>query len=277
MVSTIAGNGTAGSKNGMGDTALFNQPFDVALDSADNIYVAGGANLSVRLISNTGLVSNFSGLGRVSGWVDASNPNNVRYGLLTGIVRDAAGYLYDVDNGNNLIRRTDPLGGAATLAGMPTSLGGYVNGPASSAVFNYPTGVAIDAKGNLYIGDGTNNAIRMITAGTWNVSTFAGSSSGVSGHVDGPANLARFSNPVAMAFDAKGNMYVADAGNHLIRMITPDGVVSTLAGTPGQRGYYDAVGSSAEFNAPQGIAVDAQGNIYVSDTGNNRIREIQMQ
>lgn len=275
MVSTIAGTGTAGNKNGMGDTALFNQPFDLALDSADDIYVAAGANISIRLISAAGLVSAFSGGGRVPGLVDGSNPLNVRYGTLTGIVRDAAGYLYDVDNGNNVIRRTDPKGGVATLAGIPSP--GYVNGAAFTAAFDYPTGIAMDANGNLYIGDGTNNAIRMVAAGTWAVTTFAGSSSGASGHVDGPANLARFSNPVAMAFDSKGNMYVADAGNHVIRMITPGGTVSTLAGTAGFASYYDAVGSQAYFNSPQGIAVDAQGNIYVSDTGNNRIREIQMQ
>ena len=157
----------------------------------------------------------------------------------------------------------------ATLAGMAGQTG-YVGG--SAARFNGPVGVAWDpTTGNIYVADAGNDTIRMITpAGV--VTTLAGSP-GQAGSADGTTgSAARFDSPEGVAVDSKGNIYVADTGNDTIRMITPAGVVTTLAGTPGQAGSIDGAGSAARFNSPEGVAVDSVGNIYVADTGNDTIR-----
>lgn len=173
---------------------------------------------------------------------------------------------------------TDTLSCAAAtatvslFAGSPTSASGYANGTGTSATFNEPSGVAMDASGNLYVADYGNNEIREITpAGV--VSLFAGSPTGASGSADGTGTAATFNGPVGVAVDSAGNVYVADQNNNEIRKITPGGVVTTLAGstTPGN---LNATGTAARFNGPKGIAVDTSGNLWVADSGNDEIREI---
>ena len=160
------------------------------------------------------------------------------------------------------------LATVSTFAGSATA--GYANGTAANALFNNPQGIAVDSKGNVYVSDSFNNYIRQITpAGV--VTTFAGN--GTSGYTDGPAANAQFYAPQGLAFDANGNLYVADLGNNVIRKITPAGVVSTFAGN-GTRGYVDGAGTIAEFNGPHGIAFDTKGNLFVADRANNSIREV---
>ena len=150
---------------------------------------------------------------------------------------------------------------------------GMRNGPAARARFDDPHGVAMAADGTLYVADaGDNNRIRRIDRdGT--VTTLAGFSEGFA---DGEGTAARFDTPSGLALDLAGNLYVADTGNHAIRRITPQGVVSTVAGT-GVAGFRDGTATQAQFNGPIGVAVDARGNIYVADTYNDRIRRIDTQ
>ncbi|HEY1738698.1 MAG TPA: fibronectin type III domain-containing protein [Acidimicrobiia bacterium] len=211
-VTTLAGSGNTSFADGTGTNASFNEPNNLAVDSSGNIYIA--------------------------------------------------------DTNNNRIRKVTPAGVVTTLAGNGTA--GYVNGSGSSAEFNAPNGIAIDSSGNVYVGDTNNNDIRKVTS-SGTTSLFAGSSSQTAGSTDG--SNATFNQPNGLAFDASGNLYVADANNNKIRKITSGGTTSTFAGS-GTAGYVNATGTSAQFNGPQGVAIDSSGNVYVADTNNNRVRKI---
>ena len=185
-----------------------------------------------------------------------------------GVAVDAAGTLYVADAVNNKIRKITPNGQVTTFAGKEAP--GKKDGNIKEATFYHPTGVAIDAAGNLYVADKGNHQVRKITP-LGIVSTLAGS--GERNATDGFGSKAGFDKPVALAVDAAGNVYVADAANNKIRKITADGIVSTLAGS-GELGSKNGKGAAASFYNPSGIAVDIAGNVYVADYGNNRIRKI---
>jgi mucin-19 len=176
-------------------------------------------------------------------------------------------YIFVADQVNNLIREIGPFG-VSIFAGNLNP--GSTNGNGTAASFNQPSGVAVDNSGNVYVADQNNNMIRKITS-SGIVSTLAGS--GSMGATNGPGAAASFNKPTGVVVDASGNVYVADFGNNLIREISPTGVVSTLAGT-GSMGSVNGPGGTASFNGPTGVAVDATGNVYVADYGNNLIREI---
>ncbi|MBD1392580.1 NHL repeat-containing protein [Mucilaginibacter glaciei] len=185
-----------------------------------------------------------------------------------GMVTDAAGNIYVCDSFNSAIRKITPAGVVTTIAG--TGSLGYVDGPGTTAQFYSPSGLALDAAGNLYVADRGNNMIRKITtAGV--VSTFAGS--GNAGYADGTGLAATFNTPSGLAFDAAGNLFVADFGNNLIRKITAAGVVTTVVGTRAA-GYAFGTGTAAILNKPNSIAFDANGNMYVTEQYNNAIRKI---
>ncbi len=156
----------------------------------------------------------------------------------------------------------------STLAG--DGIDSLANGDGTAASFNFPAGIAIDSKGNLYVADTGNDLIRMISS-SGTVTTLAGG--GPIGAVNGTGTAASFNSPVGVAIDASGNIYVADAGNNLIREISPAGLVSTLAGS-GTASFANGTGTSASFNFPNGVAVDASGNVYVADLENRLIRKI---
>ena len=186
----------------------------------------------------------------------------------TGVAVDAAGNVYVADYRNSLIRKINAAGSVTTLAGGNSA--GFANGTGSYALFNLPTGVAVDAAGNVYVADNNNNLIREISsAGA--VTTLAGS--GAQGGTNGPVAGASFNYPQGVAVDASGNVYVADYGNNLIRKISTAGLVTTLAGKD-SAGANNGVDTVATFNQPTSVAVDAGGNVYVADEGNNLIREI---
>jgi sugar lactone lactonase YvrE len=158
-----------------------------------------------------------------------------------------------------------------TLAGA-VSIPGHTNGPAKDARFNDPTGLVMDSVGNLYIADSQNHVIRRITA-AGGVTTLAGVP-GQPGTNNGAGSLARFDTPSGIALDSVGNLFVCDTANHTIRKVTPDGLVTTLAGMPGEADGTNGVGSEARFNGPLGIAVATNGTIFVADSGNHAIRKI---
>jgi sugar lactone lactonase YvrE len=188
-----------------------------------------------------------------------------------GLAIDSVGNLYVADTGNFTIRKVSPSGVVTTIAGT-AGMKGSADGKGAAALFSFPTGIAIDVTGDLYVTDTGNNTIRKIDT-TGQTSTIAGKP-GVIGSTDGTGSAASFKGPTGIAVDSSGNLYVADSGNDTIREISPAAVVTTLAGLAGQSGDIDAFGIGARFNDPTGLALDSSGNVYVSDTGNYSGREI---
>lgn len=267
VVSTLAGNGSIGAVNGAGTIATFNGPSGLTVDAAGNVYVADSGNDLIRKIAPNGTVSTLAG---TVAKVDTSNNVTTEPSFESpgGVAVDASGNVYVADAGDNQVKLVSPAGTISTFAG--SGIAGADDGKDTSATFNNPTGVALDASGNVYVADFLNNTIRKITAGRV-VSTLAGS--GSIGSADGTGTAASFYFPNSLAVDISGNVYVTDGINNLIRKITPDGVVTTFAGS-GVRGSTNGTGTVASFNDPSGIAVDASGNVYVADAGNNMIRKI---
>lgn len=266
VVTTFAGsNGISGSTNGADTLATFNKPFGVAADAAGNIYVADAGNNRIRKIGTDGLISTFAGTGAAGA---ANGTDTATFNSPLAVAADGSGNIYVADYGNNLVRKIDATGVVSTLAGSGAP--GADDGAASSATFNLPEGIAVDASGNVYVADNGNNLIRKITPdGT--VSTLAGS--GAAGFANGTGKAASFNSPFGIAADGNGNIFVADAGNNMIRKITPAGVVTTFAGS-GAKGAKDGPGVSATFNTPSGVVIDAEGHVYVADENNNLIRKI---
>jgi sugar lactone lactonase YvrE len=272
IVSTVAGTGAIGYKDGLARTAQFDLPTGLAVDDAGNIIVADRLNQRIRLITPDGTVSTLAG-SESSGYKDGIgegamffNPRNVTIAPNGSIVV--------IDTYNHRIRSVDYNGKVTTLAGSDP---GYQNGPALSARFSFPQAAAFDPEGNLLITDGDNHLIRKLSKdGT--VSLFAGAPAVTSGSPepgfrDGQALEARFALPSGIVVDKNGNVYVADRYNHRIRKIDKDGNVTTIAGT-GDVGFTDGPGKSARFRYPIGLAIGPDGALYVSDAGNSRIRKI---
>ncbi len=268
---TLAGQaGIKGSADGIGIKAQFNVPSALALDSFGNIYVADTANNAIRKISTDGAVITLAGLAGSSGSIDG-NGSSARFLAPFGIAADNAGNVYVADTANNTIRKITPNGTVSTLAGL-TKYPGSTDGIGDNARFRNPWGVAVDSAGNVYVADTSNNTIRKI-APNGTTTTLAGKA-GSQGSADGVGNNARFWNPQGLAVDSANNVYVADTFNDTIRKITPNGLVTTLAGSASVQGSADGNGSTARFSSPQGLAVDSMGNIYVADTDNSTIRKI---
>jgi len=245
----------------------------IAVDAKGNLYVTDSTGHSIRKITPQGEISTLAGSGK-EGFADGPG-SQAQFAFPVGIAVDAKGFLYVADRRNHRIRTISPAGVVSTLAGSSTA--GFADGPGSQAQFEWPLGIAADKAGNLYVAEANNHRIRTLSpAGV--VSTLAGS--GEAGFADGPGGEAKFAFPSDIAVDAKGNLYVADANNHRIRKITPQGLVSTLAGggETGEEagGFADGPGSEARFNRPSRIAIDSKGNLYVMDFGNNQIRKLVM-
>ena len=268
-VSTLAGtSGVAGSADTSGTNAVkFSSPTGIVVSGGD-LYVGDTGNHTIRKVTAAGVVTTLSGAAGIPGAIDGSG-TNARFNSPNGLDADSAGNLYVADTGNHGIRKVTPSGDVTTLAGTLRTAG-TANLTGTAAQFNAPKGVAVDAAGNVYVADTGNHAIRKITAAGV-VSTFAGTI-GTSGTANGTGTAARFNSPGSITIDGAGALYVADTGNHAIRKITSAGVVTTLAG--GTAGAADGTGSTAKFQSPAGIAVDADGvNIYMADTGNHAIRK----
>lgn len=270
-VSTVAGKaGQAGSDDGTNSTARFNQPLGVTVDANDNAYIADTGNETIRKVTSAGVVTTLAGTNGQAGHVDDTG-SAARFNNPFGIVLDSNMNLLVADFDNDVIRKIDPNAVVTTIAGVDGTKGTN-DGSSSQARFALPDGVAMDTNGNFYIADEGNDTIRKITPdGT--VSTFAGTP-GVSGTNNGPVLTASFNHPVGLAFDQNGNLFVLESQSDDVRMITPGGMVSTFAGSPGVSGTNNGVGTQAQFFLPIGIAVDSSNNVYVGDTQNHAIREI---
>jgi sugar lactone lactonase YvrE len=196
-----------------------------------------------------------------------------RFSAPRAIATDAAGNVYVADTGNHAIRKIHPNGTVTTLAGLPGAPGGYADGAGTLARFRFPAGIAIDpTSGAIYVSDKDNHVIRRILNGV--VTTIAGEP-GVAGAADAQGTAAKFAFPRGLVVDANGIIFVADAGNHAIRRVTPDGIVTTFAGRIRFPGVSDGTGTNATFAEPSDIALDpTTGNFYVADYASSLIRRI---
>jgi len=271
VVSTLAGSaGVSGSADGTGAAARFNLPTGVAMDGSGNVDVADTFNNTVRKVTPAGVVSTLAGRAGSSGSADGTGAA-ARFSYPARVAVDGAGNVYVADAGNDTIRKISPAAVVSTLAGT-AGASGSADGTGAAARFNFPTGVAVDGSGNVYVADSNNSTIRKVTPAAV-VSTLAGTAS-ASGSADGTGAAARFDDPHGVAVDGSGNVYVADNFNNTIRKVSPAGVVTTLAGTAGASGSADGAGAAARFNWPEGVAVDGSGTVYVADEGNNAIRKV---
>ncbi len=268
VVTTFAGSpGQHGITDGTGPSARFRWPIGIAIDNAGNLYVTDSGH-TIRKVTPDAVVTTIAGSPGRSGSVDGTG-SEARFTLPSGIAVDASGNLYVTDD-SHTIRKITPSGQVSTFAGT-AGASGSVDAVGSAARFGAPRAIAIDLAGNLYVGDRDNQTIRKVTPGAA-VTTLAGSP-GQAGSTDGAGGNARFNGPVGIAVDTMGNIFVADRFNHAIRKVTPDGVVTTLAGFP-QTGSIDATGSAARFRSPRGVGVDSSGNVFVADSANHSIRKV---
>jgi sugar lactone lactonase YvrE len=271
LVTTLAGTaGQAGSVDGIGSAARFSDPGGVTVDEWGNIYVSDSGNHTIRKVALDGVVSTLAGSPGQSGGADGLGAAS-RFNRPTSVAVDRAGSVYVADYWNHTVRVVAPDGVVSTLAGNPGQSGG-ADGVGAAARFGFPEGEAVDSAGNVYVADTLNHTIRKVTP-DGAVRTLAGSA-GQYGSTDGAGAEARFDHPAGVAVDQFGYVYVADKFNRTIRRITPDGVVSTLAGSAWKSGSADGAGADARFSLPSGVAVDGAGNIYVADTDNCAIRKI---
>ena len=276
IITTVAGTGIPGY-NGDNVPAIsteLNNPWGVVVDSSGNLYIADYINHRIRKVTPGGIILSVAGNGTQGYNGDNIAATSAELNYPAGVAVDGAGNLYIADTGNNRIRKMTPGGTITTVAGTGTTGYSGDNIAATSATLSSPYGVAVDGAGNLYIADYGNNRIRKVTpSGT--ITTVAGNGTyGYSGD-GGPAISAELFVTLGVAVDASGNLYIADFGNHRIRMVTPGGIITTVAGngTPGYNGD-NITATSAELYYPYGVAVDGTGNLYIADNYNHRIRKV---
>jgi sugar lactone lactonase YvrE len=279
-INTLAGNGTHGysGDGGAAGSAELNYPWGDAVDSSGNIYIADEENQRIRKITaSTGVISTVAGDGQEGFSGDGGAATSAALYYPVGVAVDGSGNIYIADCDNERIRKvTASTGVITTVAGTGTAGYSGDGGAAISAKLDAPEGVTVDANGNIYIADEANQRIRKVTASTGIITTVAGiGTAGYSGD-GGAATSAKLNYPQGVAVDANDDIYIADFQNSRIRKVSAStGVITTVAGT-GAAGYSgdDGAATSAKLDEPEGVAVDALGNIYIADTFNYRIREV---
>ncbi len=290
----VAGDGIATGPVLDGETATsasLDLPAGVALDGAGNLYIADTGHNRMREVSAAaGLISTLAGNGSAGYAGDglASTSTAVSLSAPNGVAVDGAGNVYIADTGNNVVREiAASTGTIATVTGTGARGKSGDGGAATAALLNQPRGVSVDANGNLYIADTANHRVRRVDAVTGIISTTAGNgttnpSTGAGGYAGdgGAASLSELNLPYAVAFDAAGNLFIADSGNNVVRvvaaaggMIAPSSLISTFAGT-GTVGDSGDGGAAvlATLSSPSGIAADAAGNVLIADTQNASVR-----
>jgi len=282
VLTTVAGSGNAtyGGDGGQAPAAQLYAPTGIAVDAAGNLYIADQNNHRIRKVApptQALQITTLAGNGTAGYDGDGGLAPAAKLYFPTGVGVDGAGNVYVTDYYNHRVRKiTAATGVITTVAG--TGVAGFLGegGPATAARLYYPVGIAVDGAGNLYIADGNNHRIRKVTAATGVITTVAGSGTAGSLGDGGVATAAQLYTPSAVAVDAAGNLYIADANNHKIRKVTAaTGIISTLAGT-GTAGYLGdgAPATMANLSSPQGVAVDGAGNVFIADVNNQRVRKV---
>ncbi|HTA68136.1 MAG TPA: IPT/TIG domain-containing protein [Bryobacteraceae bacterium] len=260
VISTVAGNGTAGytGDKGPATSAELNNPTGVALDSSGNLYIADSANNVVRMVTSSGTITTFAGNNTLGYSGDMALATGAQLSNPVGVIADSAGNVYIADAGNNVIRQVF-MGNIVT----------YAEG------FTQPDAVAVDSAGNIFVADTQGRRIvKYSSSGVY--TTIAGSGNGGFSGDNGPGPNATVYDPMGLAVDVSGNVYIADTFNSRIRKVTPSGIITTVAGNGTL--YFSGDGgpaTQAALHFPHGVAVDSSGNVYITDTVNSVVRELQ--
>ncbi len=276
VISTVAGIGTGGFRGdgGPATSAMLNYPQGVAVDTAGNLFIADTFNQRVRKVTPGGVISTVAGIGTKGFSGDGGPATSAQLFDSRGVAVDTAGNLFIADTFNQRVRKVTPGGVISTAAGNGTDGFSGDGGPATSAMLDSPSGVAVDTAGNLFIADTSNQRSRKVTPGGV-ISTVAGNGTdGFSGD-GGPATSAMLDSPSGVAVDTVGNLFIADTSNQRVRKVTPVGVISTVAGI-GTKGFSGDGGpaTSAQLFNPRGVAVDTAGNLFIADFYNQRVRKV---
>jgi sugar lactone lactonase YvrE len=284
VVTTVAGNGVQGfaGDNGPATAAELDSPMGLAVDAAGNLYIADSHNHRVRVVTAaTGVIATVAGTGAAGFFGDGGPAKAAMLDLPTALALDSAGNVYVADTDNHRIRRIAAATGTiATVAG--NGVEGFAGdaGPATAASIDSPSGLAVDAAGNLYLADTHNGRVRTVKAATGAISTVAGVGS-VGGNVQefggdaGPATAAGMALPRGLTLDAAGNLYVADSANHRIRRISAAGTITTIAGEGTETFAGDgAPAVTASLDTPRAVTLSASGLVTLADSGNQRVRQI---
>ena len=275
IITTIAGNGTLGfsGDGGQATAAAIHGANGVAVDASGNVYIADYGNHRIRKVTvSTGIITTIAG-GGIGG--DGGPATAATLGNIYGVGIDGSGNVYIADYSSAVIRKVTVSSGIiSTIAG--TGVQGYNSDgiAATAAKLYYPTGVAVDGSGNVYISDSYNARIRKVTGGI--ISTYTGNGTGGYSGDGGQATAAQILSPYGVALDASGNVYIADFNNDLIRKVTTStGIITSIAGNY-SNGFSGDGGpaTNAQIVQPTGVAVDATGNVYIADYGNARIRKV---
>jgi uncharacterized protein (TIGR03437 family) len=275
-INTLAGNGSTAysGDGGPAKIASLNHPRGMAVNGTGTVYISDPDNFRIRAVDGSGRIFTVAGNGILQETGDGGLAANASVSDVMGMVVDTSGNLYFGDATNRRIRKITPGGIISSIAGVGTEGFSGDGGPATQAQLGRPMGLAFDGAGNLFVADSTNNRIRRIDVnGT--ITTVAGTGvPGFSGD-GGLAVNASIKTPTGVAVDSLGNLYFADADNNRIRKISTTGLISTVVGT-GAGGFFGDGGLaiSAALNIPYDVAVDGQGNIFIADAGNNRIRKV---
>ena len=278
IIVAFAGTGTQGwsGNNGPALNARLNRPRGIHKNSAGNVYIADRSNHQIRYVDAVSdNIYAVAGVGTVSGYnCNNCNPLTARLDSPQGVFIDGSGNVYIADTSNHIVRKVIAGGNIVNVAGTPGTQGSSGDGgAATSARLRSPGDVALDNAGNIYIADTGNCKIRKVDAVTSFISTYAGTGTcGYNGN-GGSATSTRLKSPRQLAFDSAGNLYVADTSNNRIRKIDKiTGIVTTVAG--GGAGGDGGLAVNAQLNAPEGIAVNQFGTLYIADSSNNRIRKV---
>jgi len=277
IITTVAGNGIGGysGDSGAATNAELSSPSGVAVDATGNLFIADTGNAVIRKVGTNGILTTVAGNGNYDYSGDGGAATNAELWSPSGVAVDATGNLFIADAGNAVIRKVGTNGIIITVAGNGT--GGYSGdgGAATNAELNWSSGVAVDATGNLFIADQYNNRIRKVdTNGI--ITTVAGNGSYFYSGDGGAATNAELGGPSGVAVDVIGNLFIADSGNQCIRRVDTKGIITTVAGIGTYYGYSGDGGAAtnAELGGPSGVAVDTFGNLFIADSGNDRIREV---
>ncbi len=249
----------------------------ITLDKQGNIYISRRDHNTIDRIDENGMMTRFAGTGVAGYSGDGGSALQATLKVPAGLLADDKGNVYIADRDNHVVRRVDPKGIITTIAGNGTAGFSGDGGPAVKASFNYPSGLALDSKGNLYISDRSNNRIRVVNP-KGIVSTYAGNGEEGYGGDSGPALKARIDRPFGLAIDKKDNLFIADRRNNRIRKVNPSGIITTAAGDGGF--FYmgdNGPAYRASIAGPTGVAVDDNDNLYIADRNNNRIRVVNKQ